>query len=321
MNMAHKLPIHNASDEHVGDAVVPSLFDEPYRPDLISRVVLAIEANMRQPYGAHPEAGKNSSSKLSRRRRDYKGSYGHGISRVPRKILSRNGTRMNWVGALAPGTVKGRRAHPPKTTKDWSRDVPVQEKKKATRSALAATLDKSIVAGRGHKLPASFPFIIDDSFEAMTTTKDVVNALHTLGFSEELSRSASGTRAGRGKMRGRATIVPRSVLFVISKPSALVNAARNIPGIEVVLAKDVNAKHLAPGCHPGRLTLYTKSALTSLESRFAGAASVAAAKTAASPSNQKAQTATQPKAKTSAAAAKVAPPKKSRQVAKEEKSK
>ena len=272
--MSHKLAIHNADNQKTGDVTLPGLFDEPFRPDLISRAVLSIEANGRQPYGAYPEAGRNSSSKLSRRRRDWKASYGHGISRVPRKIMSRNGTRMNWVGALAPGTVKGRRAHPPKMSKIWALDVSTHERKKATKSALAATLNVSIVKARGHHVPASFPFIIEDAFESLTTTKSVVLALEKLGFAEELQRTASSTRAGRGKMRGRAKIVPRSVLFVINSPSSIVKAARNIPGIEVVLARNVNAKHLAPGCHPGRLTLYTKSAIAALETRFAEHAAV-----------------------------------------------
>lgn len=269
--MTSKLKIFNTNNESVGDVALPELFEEPYRPDLISRVVLAIEANMRQPYGAYPEAGRNSSSKLSRRRRDYKGSYGHGISRVPRKIISRNGTSMNWVGALAPGTVKGRRAHPPKTSKIWNLKVQSQEKKKATKSALAASLNRELVIKRGHKVPAAFPFIIDNDFGAMKSTKDVIVALHKLGFTEELQRAQASNRAGHGKMRGRKTTVPRTILFVVAQTSPLVFAARNIPGVEVVSAKDMNAKHLAPGCHAGRLTLYTKGALPIIAQRFSGA--------------------------------------------------
>ena len=84
---------------------------------LIKRAVLTLQNNKRQRYGANPEAGKKVSAALSKRRRKYRGSYGHGISRVPRKILSRRGTSMNWQGAFAPGTVGGRRAHPPKAEK------------------------------------------------------------------------------------------------------------------------------------------------------------------------------------------------------------
>ena len=113
-----KLAVYNLNNEKVKEINLPRQFNEQPRPDLVRRAVLAVQSHKRQPYGAKPEAGKRASAVLSRRRRDYRGSYGLGISRVPRKILSRGGTRMNWVGAFAPGTVGGRRAHPPKAGKD-----------------------------------------------------------------------------------------------------------------------------------------------------------------------------------------------------------
>jgi large subunit ribosomal protein L4e len=246
IHMATTIPVYDENNKKVSEVALPSLFHEQIRPDLISRVVLAIEANSRQPYGAYDHAGQNVSAKLSRRRRDYKASYGHGISRVPRKILSRN-----WVGALAPGTVKGRRAHPPKPYKDWSQKVLFQEKRKATKSALSATMLPELVKKRGHKIPSTFPFILDDSFESLKTTKTVVSALRAIGFKEELERAGKRKHnAGKASMRGRATSFPKSVLFVISNPAHLVKAASNIPGVEVVLAKDVNAKNRLPDACP-----------------------------------------------------------------------
>ncbi|MFC2135964.1 50S ribosomal protein L4, partial [Bacteroidota bacterium] len=106
-----KLKILNTNKTETKTTDLPIQFYEPVRKDLIQKVFLAIQANKKQPYGADPEAGKRASAELSRRRRKYRGSYGMGISRVPRKIMSRRGTRMNWVGAFAPGTVGGRRAH------------------------------------------------------------------------------------------------------------------------------------------------------------------------------------------------------------------
>ncbi|MFH1399970.1 MAG: 50S ribosomal protein L4, partial [Nanoarchaeota archaeon] len=112
-----KLKILDTQRKETGTIDLPAQFFEPFRPDLIKLGVLAVQANGRQPYGASPDAGMRHSVEVSRRRRKYRGSYGIGISRVPRKILSRNGTRMNWVGAEAPGMVGGRRAHPPKAEK------------------------------------------------------------------------------------------------------------------------------------------------------------------------------------------------------------
>ena len=109
-----KLDILDISKKKTGEINLPIQFNEDVRTDLVSRAFLALRSNNRKPYGAKTEAGKRSSSIISKRRHQYRGSYGFGISRTPRKILSRRGTRMNWVGAFAPNTVGGRRAHPPK---------------------------------------------------------------------------------------------------------------------------------------------------------------------------------------------------------------
>ena len=109
-----KVDILNISKNKVGEINLPIQFEEDIREDLVKRAALALQSRRKQHYGAMPEAGKRSSSTISKRRRKYRGSYGLGISRTPRKILSRRGARMFWVGAFSPNTVGGRRAHPPK---------------------------------------------------------------------------------------------------------------------------------------------------------------------------------------------------------------
>lgn len=42
-------------------------------------------------------------------------------------------------------------------------------------------------------------------------------------------------------------------------------AAANVPGVEAVEVKHLNAELLAPGAEPGRLTLWTKAAINILE--------------------------------------------------------
>lgn len=265
MNMT-KLKIMTQENGEAGHVEMPAQFTEEVREDLIKRSVLSIQASNRQPYGGYGDAGMRHSSKLSRRRRDYRGSYGMGISRVPRKIHSRSGRRMNWVGALSPGTVGGRRAHPPKPQSDWEQKVNTTENRKAIRSALAATLQKDIVAKRGHLLPPTFPFIIDDAFENITKTSTLETVLVKLGFAKEIERAGvTRIRAGRGKTRGRKYKTPTSILFVVSKDATkLVKAASNMPGCDVIAVHRVNAELLAPGAHPGRLTLYTKAAVERL---------------------------------------------------------
>ncbi len=261
-----ELKILNTKNKETGKISLPKQFSEEIRPDLVKRAVLAIHSHDRQAYGADPEAGKKSSAELSRRRRKYRGSYGMGISRVPRKILSRRGTRMNWVGAFAPGTVGGRRAHAPKAEKIWAEKINDAERRKAIRSALAATVDKEIVSARGHFIPTNYPFVIDNDFESIDKTKDIKIALTALGFEEELSRGEKKTiRAGKGKNRGRPYKKKKSLLLVVSDKCLLVNSAKNIPGIEVVSINSLNAKLLAPGTDIGRATLFTKNAMETLD--------------------------------------------------------
>lgn len=245
---------------------LPSQFSESFRPDLIKRAVLAIQADRRQQYGTDPEAGKKYSAYISKRRNNYKTTYGIGQSRTPRKVLNRRGTRFYFVGAFAPQTVGGRRAHPPKAEKIWTQKINIKERRKAIRSALSATMLPEIVEARGHKVPKEYPFGIDSSFELISKTKDVVDVLIKLGFSEELERASVTTiRAGIGKMRGRKHITKKSILFVVSKDCPLLKSATNISGVNVVPVNHLNAELLAPGANPGRLTLFTEDALDLME--------------------------------------------------------
>jgi len=261
-----KLNIFETSKNKTGEIDLPSQFDEPVRKDLIRRVVLALQSNKRQSYGAKPEAGKRASADLSKRRRAYRGMYGFGISRTPRKILSRRGRRMFWVGAISPNTVGGRRAHPPKAEKILGKKTNKKEKKKAIRSAITATIINDLVKERGHIAPQNYPFVLDNKFEEISKTKEVLAALKDFGFEKELRRvNKRSIRAGKGKARGRKYKTKKGPLIVTAKESKISKAASNILGIEVVNVKELNVELLAPGAIPGRLTLWTKSAIESLE--------------------------------------------------------
>ena len=72
-------------------------------------------------------------------------------------------------------------------------------------------------------------------------------------------------KAGQGSMRGRKYRRPSSILFVTSdEPS---KAARNLAGVDVATAREVNAEDLAPGGAPGRLTVFTESAIEEVSER------------------------------------------------------
>jgi large subunit ribosomal protein L4e len=261
-----KLKVLTKQGTEKGNLDLPSQFSEPVRDDLIKRAVLSLQSIRRQPYGSDPEAGKRASADLSKRRRKYRGMYGHGISRTPRKILSHRGTQFNWQGAFAPNTVGGRRAHPPKAEKIWEQNINKKERRKAIRSAMAATINKEIVNERGHVIPDNYPFVIESGLELLDKTKQVLDALNKLGFEKELERSGKKSiRAGRGKMRGRKYKKTNGPLIVISKECKLEKAAKNIPGVDVVKVNALNAELLAPGAVAGRATLFTQAALEKLD--------------------------------------------------------
>ncbi|HLP79519.1 MAG TPA: 50S ribosomal protein L4, partial [Acidobacteriota bacterium] len=236
------------------------------RDDLIQRAVLAIQNNNRQQYGAYEHAGMRHAVDLSKRRRDYKGVYGKGASRIPKKVMSRNGSQMHLVAANVPQAVGGRNAHPPKPSKDWTQKINDDERKKAIRSALSAVVDKKIVGERGHKIPASYPFLLDSSFESIAKTKDFFAALNTIGFDNELVRSSvKRIRAGKGKLRGRRYKRTVGPLVVVSDACNASKAAKNIPGVDVVKVSQLNVEDLAPGCVAGRAVLFTKAAVEKIK--------------------------------------------------------
>ncbi len=261
-----KLKILSKEGTEKGSHDLPSQFNEAVRPDIIKRAVLSLRSIRRQKYGADPRAGMKCSALLSKRRRKYRGMYGHGISRTPRKIMSSRGTQFNWKGALVPNTIGGRRAHPPKAEKEWEQKINKKERRKAIRSAMAASVNKELVAERGHVIPDNYPFVLESGLESLDKTKQVVDSLKKLGFEKELERSSKKRiRAGRGKLRGRKYKKTIGPLVVISKECKLEKAAKNIPGVDVIRINALNAEILAPGAAAGRVTLYTQAALERLD--------------------------------------------------------
>ncbi|HII29774.1 50S ribosomal protein L4 [Candidatus Woesearchaeota archaeon CG08_land_8_20_14_0_20_47_9] len=261
-----EIPILSISNSEIGRKELPDQFSEPVNSDIIRRAVQVIELNNRQPYGAKSDAGKRHSAKLSRRRRDYRGSYGIGISRVPRKIMSRRGARFNMKGAFAPGTVGGRRAHPPKA-RLWKQKINRKERRKAIRSALAATMIRQAVEKRGHKLPEKYPFVIENKLEKISRTKQMYEALCNLGFKPELERA--GRRGGRGKgVRGRGKRTKSSLLIIVSDQCNAIRASSNISGVEGCTVGRLNARLLAPGGMPGRITLFSEGAIDKLKEKM-----------------------------------------------------
>jgi len=261
-----KANIYNSQGTKTGNLDLPSQFNESIRTDLIQRAFLAIRANKRQSYGAYPHAGERVSAKLSRRRRDYKTSYGKAISRAPRKTIWRRGRQMGWIGAFAPGTYKGRRANPPKGSKLLGEKINIKENRKAIRSALAAVANENFVKARGDF--KEFPLILENDIYNLKKTSELVELLIKLGLENELQRlQIRKVRAGQGSKRGRKYQNKKGPLFVIGKNSPIVKILKSINGIDCTIINDVNVELLAPGGVPGRLTFFTKDAISMLEDK------------------------------------------------------
>ena len=66
-------------------------------------------------------------------------------------------------------------------------------------------------------------------------------------------------------MRGRRYKTKKGPLLIVSGKCKLQSSAKNIPGIDVAEVRSINANILAPGAKPGRLTIFTESAIKELE--------------------------------------------------------
>ncbi len=244
-----KVNVYKTSGNTQEKIDLPQLFDTQFRPDLIKKSFNTLSSNKRRPYGASKLAGKmHATASVGK---------GRGMSRVPRLT---QGNR----AALAPCVVGGRRAHPPKAERVWKEKINKKEKNLAKNSALAATSVKEIVQKRGHKFDekVTLPVVVDDSFEKIKKTSDLIKALDKIGLYDDLLRAYNGKhiRAGKGKSRGRKYKTPRSIL-IVSTNDTLIKSSCNLTGVDAIKPNQLDISYLAPGGDPGRLAIFTKSAL------------------------------------------------------------
>jgi large subunit ribosomal protein L4e len=244
----------------VGKVRLPQIFKTSARPDVIKRAVVAIQSHRFQPQGRDVLAGKRTTAESR--------GVGLGISRVPR--LKGRGQR----AALAPSVVGGRATHPPVVEKRIRKRIPRKEMRLALRSAVAATGSKDVVASRGHMVDdvPDFPLVVVDEIQGLKRTKEVEEAFIHIGVWPDTFRvkESRKVRAGKGKMRGRKMKQAVGPLLVIAKNEGVAEAARNLPGVDIVSVRNLNVELLAPGTHPGRLTVWTSSAFEMVDELFGG---------------------------------------------------
>ena len=260
-------------DVELGKKVsLPDSFSSEIRSDLVKLAVASARANRRQAYGSNAHVGKRKPMSGMKHSVEWWGK-GRGVSRIMRRTGQRR-------AAQNPHTLGGRRAHGPKVEKDWSRKLNRNERRLARNSALAATTNIDMVSNRGHRFAeeiSSLPIVLGDysengekidieAFNLNGGTRKVNAIFEALGLGDDLRRARDGRkiRAGKATMRGRVHKTPKSVVLVVANKDGLAKAARNLPGVDVVAAKDLSAEHLAPGGDLGRLTVFTKAAVEAL---------------------------------------------------------
>lgn len=253
-----KVHVYSLEGKPVEEIELPPIFEEEFRPDVIRRAVLAHQTARLQPYGADKMAGKRTSAETW--------GKGFGVARVRRVKGSRHPSAGR--GAFSPHTVGGRRAHPPKVEKILRERINRKERRLAIRSAIAATKERRLVTSRGHIVDevVELPLVVTDELGRLRKTSEVMEVFQKLGLLRDLERVARSKRirAGRGKMRGRRYKRAVGPLIVVDKEEGLKSGARNLPGVEVIEVRNLNAEKLAPGGVPGRVTVWTKGAIERL---------------------------------------------------------
>jgi len=257
---ARVVPVRSLDGSVTGQIEVPSVFNSYVRPDLIRRAVNSILTGRVQPKTQNYMAGKrNTAVSLG---------VGLDLARVPR-------VRGGGPAGFAPCVVGGRIAFSRRLEKINHERINDKERLLALKSAIAATGTKEIVIKRGHavKGDVGFPIVVSDDLKNLKKASEFRDFLKALSLWDDAERSKKGIkeRAGRGKTRGRRWIRPRSMLLVADELNpSLRLASRNFSGVSFSDLASLNVEKLAPGGHPGRLTVWTESAFKKLNETFSG---------------------------------------------------
>lgn len=256
-----KIGIIDKTGKKVGDFDLK--LSEDVREDIFKKAVTSESSLFKESHGATPLAGKKASINVTKRRQKFRSTYGKGASRTPRKTMWRRGKQLRFVGAFAPNTVGGRRAHPPKASKIMFKDMNNKEWLKALKVGVVASMSNALVSANGQKVPASYPMILDESYETIFKTRDFKDILEVIGFGEELTRAAiRKVRAGKGTMRNRTYVEKRGPLVVVSSIEVpLLKATRNIKGFDVITPELLMVSDFGMSYKPGRAVIFTKPAM------------------------------------------------------------
>ncbi|MFL6345077.1 MAG: 50S ribosomal protein L4 [Nitrososphaeraceae archaeon] len=243
---------------------LPSVFETPFRYDVIHKVYVNLLSNSFQRQGRYPMAGEVVSAESR--------NTGLGIARIARA----RGEGFSRAGqAAGVASIRhGRVPHPPESWKNIYKKVNYKEKQLALCSAIAATTRKDLIERRGHKLSniSSFPIIISDDIESISKTKDLLNLFRALGLQQELDRVdfSRKARSGTARRRGRKGRSAVSGIIVVGSSGDedenknIHKLSGSVGGIDIKQVKDLSVLDLAPGSKPMRLAIFSESAIKEL---------------------------------------------------------
>jgi large subunit ribosomal protein L4e len=250
-----KSELYTKTGSSKGSVDLPKIFESKVREDIVAKYFEVDKTS--QPYSPDKRAGRkhSASGTISHKRHDWKGHYGKGISRIPRKTMWRRGTQFFWIGAEISSTRGGRRAHGPKGI-GKEKKINKKEVEKAMSSGFSATASKDYVLERYATLKEikEVPRVIEELPEK---TKDLILVLKKLypGI-DNLVLKSKEIRAGRGKLRGRKYKSNAGVLIVKGSEEKV-----GMKGFDIKAVDEVRIGDLYP---LGRITLYTQKALEDL---------------------------------------------------------
>jgi large subunit ribosomal protein L4e len=262
--------VYGLDGKPVAEMPLPGVFKAAYRPDLVQRAVLAVLSHRRQPYGTNPLAGLRTAAHFHGKRHIRPGvvMQSREMARLPR--VHGSSPAQAFRARLVPQARSGRAPHPPLVKKIWWLKLNDKERRAAIRSAIAASANAEAIKARGHMLPKlELPIIIDDAIQRIKKTSDIKKVLLAMQLGPELKRAKKKKiRPGKGKSRGRKYRRKASLLLVIDKDLGITKAAANVPGVDVITVRDLNALVLAPGAQPGRLVVWSRAAALAVDKLF-----------------------------------------------------
>jgi len=253
MDSIRSAPILDVDGKSAGDIHLPEVFQTSIRLDVIRKAAIAQQSHSFQPQGRNLMAGKRTTAESF--------GVGRGISRVPR--IGGHGP-LSGSAAFAPGTVSGRMAFPPVTSKKLVKEINQKERRLALKAAIAATASDNLVRKRGHKFDddRTLPLVVSNELENISKSSDAKRFLTSIGVWDDILRVRESKRVKAGSR-----VHAVGPLVVVGEDKNARKALRNFEGLDVVRASDLSVEALAPGTHPGRLTIWSESAIKTIAER------------------------------------------------------